>query len=281
MVSPILLTMNTKISTDEFARRIRLLALELCFRKRASHIGGAFSVADVLAVLYGGVMAFDPESTEASGRDRLFYSKGHACTALYAALELRGVFEPGTVLREFTEDGSHFTSHVNHHLRGIELSTGSLGHALGVACGAALAAKRLRRDHSVFAILSDGELDEGSNWEAILFAAHNHLDNLVAIVDYNKIQSFGSVAEVMNLEPLAEKFRAFNWHTIEVDGHSLSELGRVLADARSSRNGQPKCVIAHTVKGKGVSFMEQKLAWHYKSPSESEYHAARTELENR
>jgi transketolase len=128
-------------------------------------------------------------------------------------------------------------------------------------------------------ILSDGELDEGSNWESILFAAHNDLDNLVAIVDYNKIQSFGSVAEVMNLEPLAEKFRAFNWETMEVDGHALPELRQVLSDTKSSRNGRPKCVIAHTVKGKGVSFMENKLAWHYKSPNESEYNAARAELE--
>ena len=266
---------------DEFAKRTRLLALELCFRKHASHIGGAFSVADILAVLYGEVMALDTANAQAPNRDRLFYSKGHACTALYAALELRGFFAPGTVLREFTKDGSYFTSHVNHHVPGVELSTGSLGHALGVACGSALAAKRANHGHRIFTILSDGELDEGSNWEAILFAAHNHLDNLTAIVDYNKIQSFGTVAEVMNLEPLAEKFKAFNWRTVEVDGHSLPELKAALAAEGSPRNGQPKCVIAHTTKGKGVSFMENLLAWHYKSPNESEYYAARAELESK
>ena len=194
-----------------FSKQIRLRVLDLCNRKRTSHIGGAFSVADILAVLYGGLLNIVPDRPEDSSRDRLFYSKGHACTALYAALELRGFFKGHDLLKEFTENGSYFTSHINHRLPGVELSTGSLGHALGVACGSALACKRRKLANSVLAVLSDGELDEGSNWEAILFASHNQLDNLVAIVDYNKIQSFGSVKEVMNLEPLAEKFHAFNW----------------------------------------------------------------------
>lgn len=262
----------------EFGREIRLLALELCFRKKASHIGGAFSVADVLAVLYGDVLNVSPDTQDDPARDRLFYSKGHACTGLYAALEIRGFFPAGALLEGFTVDGSYFTSHVNHKLPGIELSTGSLGHALGVACGSALAEKRGKIGYSVFAILSDGELDEGSNWEAIMLAAHHRLDNLVMIIDYNKIQSFGRVDEVITLEPLADKLRAFNWEVMEVDGHSVGELQRVLSDARTSRRGKPKCVIAHTVKGKGVSFMEDRLAWHYKSPVEADYLAAREEL---
>jgi transketolase len=264
----------------DYSKQIRLRVLDLCNRKRTSHIGGAFSVADILAVLYGDILNVRPEAPEEPGRDRLFYSKGHACTALYAALELRGFFKGLDLLSEFTENGSCFTSHINHRLPGIELSTGSLGHALGVACGSALACKRRGMENSVITVLSDGELDEGSNWEAILFAAHNRLDNLVAVIDFNKIQSFGAVKDVMNLDPLADKFCAFNWEIKEVDGHSATELHEVLQHFKSDRSGRPKCVIAHTVKGKGVSFMENELAWHYRSPSDDDVMRAREELES-
>lgn len=266
-------------STATYATKLRQRILELCSQKRTSHIGGAFSVADILAVLYGEILNVSADEPSATARDRFFFSKGHACTALYAMLELRGFFQDVDLLNEFTENGTYFTSHVNHNLPGIELSTGSLGHALGVACGSALAAKRRNEAWSVFAILSDGELDEGSNWEAILFAAHNRLDNLVAVIDYNKIQSFGSVSDVMNLEPLADKFRAFNWETEEVDGHSHEALEDVFTRFKQTRNGRPKCVIAHTIKGKGVSFMENDLAWHYRSPSEIDVSKALAELE--
>jgi len=261
-----------------YARQVRLRVLELCHHKQTSHIGSAFSVADILAVLYGRILNIHPTRPNAPERDRFFYSKGHACTALYAMLELRGFFVGHDLLAEFAENGSYFTSHVNHHLPGIDLSTGSLGHALGVACGSALAAKRRNRQGSVFAVLSDGELDEGSNWEAILFAAHHRLDNLVCIIDYNKIQSFGSVAEVMELEPLVDKFHAFNWNVEEVNGHDICALTTLLKDLKHSRQGRPKCVIAHTIKGKGVSFMENDLAWHYRPPSVTEFLAAQTEL---
>jgi transketolase len=261
-----------------FSKQMRLRILELCNRKRTSHIGGAFSVADILAVLYGDVLDVHPDAPDAPSRDRLFYSKGHACTALYAALEIRGFFEGKELLDEFTENGSYFTSHINHRLPGVELSTGSLGHALGVACGSALACKRHDRQNNVFAVLSDGELDEGSNWEAILFAAHHKLDNLIAIIDYNKIQSFGTVEEVMNLEPLSDKFRSFNWDVEDVDGHSVDELHEVLLRLKAGRAGRPKCLIAHTIKGKGVSFMENNLAWHYRSPTEQDVFQARKEL---
>jgi len=273
--------MSTIPDISNYARQIRLSVLEMCHRKRTSHIGGAFSITDVLAVLYGRVLDISPETLNAPQRDRLFYSKGHACTALYAALDLRGFFAGHNLLEEFTKNGSYFTSHVNHRLPGIELSTGSLGHALGVSCGCALATKRLGRPNSVFTILSDGELDEGSNWESILFAAQNQLDNLVCIVDYNKIQSFGSVAEVIGLEPLADKFRAFNFFVEEVDGHDIAGLSEVLERLKKDRSKRPKCVIAHTVKGKGVSFMENDLAWHYRSPSKEDCIAARAELERR
>lgn len=266
------------MDTASFAKAMRLRALELCHLKRTSHIGGAFSVTDILAVLYNEVLNISPTTARSPSRDRLFYSKGHACTALYSALELRGFIDRHMLSEGFTTDGSYFTSHVNHRVPGVELSTGSLGHALGVACGTALAGLRRRLPHTVFAVLSDGELDEGSNWEAILFAAHQRLDNLVAIIDYNKIQSFGSVAEVMNLDPLADKFRAFNWTVKEVDGHDIEALSETLRSAKAERFDAPKVVIAHTIKGKGVSFMEHELVWHYQSPNKDDYEAARNEL---
>jgi transketolase len=263
-------------STIDLARRIRLQCLQMCHTKRASHLGGAFSVADVLAVLYGGVLAFDPAQPKAPQRDRLFYSKGHACTALYAVLAETG-FYPASELETFTDNGSYFTSHVNHKVPGVELSTGSLGHALSVAAGVALAGKRRKAGWHTYAIVSDGELDEGSNWEAILFAPHHKLDNLTLVVDYNKIQSFGSTAEVLNLDPLADKFRAFGWETLEVNGHDHAALATALD--KSGRSGKPRVVIAHTVKGKGVSFMEHQLAWHYKSPDAAQFAAATAELQ--
>lgn len=266
------------MNLEEYARQIRLLALDLCHQHRTSHIGGSLSVSDILAALYGAVMNISPQLVGRPERDRLFYSKGHACAALYAALDLRGFFPTGALRQSFIADGSHFTSHVNHKLPGVELSTGSLGHALGVACGSALAGKRRQQSYTVFAVLSDGELDEGSNWESILFAAHHRLDNLVMIVDYNKIQSFGSVEDVMALEPLADKMRAFNWSVQEVDGHDMPVLNSALTKAKSEPGGRPVCIIAHTVKGKGVKFMENQLAWHYRSPSDDEQAMARAEL---
>ncbi|NGZ83103.1 transketolase [Duganella aceris] len=258
------------------ALSIRQSALTMCYHKKASHLGGAFSVADVLAVLYGGVMTIAPGQPDAPQRDRLFYSKGHACTALYAVLAEAGYYDKAA-LATFTDNGSHFTSHVNHKVPGVELSTGSLGHALSVAAGVALAGKRRQTGWHTYVIVSDGELDEGSNWEAILFAPHHRLDNLTLVVDYNKIQSFGSTAEVLNLDPLADKFKAFGWDTLEVDGHDHAALAAALAkDGRAA--GKPRAVIAHTVKGKGVDFMEGQLAWHYKSPSEEQFRAAMAQL---
>lgn len=260
-------------------RKLRLRILELCHKKRTSHIGGAFSVIDILAVLYIDILDLSIERLEDPLRDRLYYSKGHACTALYSILELCGFFASYDLLAEFTADGSYFTSHVNHRLPGIELSTGSLGHAFGVACGTALACKKLSRKCSIYAILSDGELDEGSNWEAALFAAHNNLDNLTIVIDYNKIQSFGTVSEVMNLEPLAQKFQAFNWSVYEVDGHSPSALKNIFDKTKFLQDGRPKCIIAHTTKGKGVDFMENNLVWHYRSPTDEDLIKARLQLE--
>lgn len=264
-------------STVDLARRIRLHCLQMCHTKRASHLGGAFSVADILAVLYGGVMQVDTAQPKWPGRDRLFYSKGHACTALYAALAEKG-FYGVEALDTYTDNGSVFTSHVNHKVPGVELSTGSLGHALPVAAGVALGGLRRKQPWHTYAIVSDGELDEGSNWEAILFAPHHGLDNLTLIVDYNKIQSFGHTAQVLNLDPLDAKFASFGWDVREVDGHDHAQLAAALGkEGRIA--GKPRVVIAHTVKGKGVSFMEHQLAWHYKSPDAAQLAAAQAELQ--
>ena len=259
------------------SRAVRKKIVTLAHKNKASHIGGSLSVTDVLAVLYSGILKYDVNNPLSEDRDRLFYSKGHACLALYAVLQEVG-FYSAEELDTFTADGSYFTSHVNHKVPGIELSTGSLGHALSVCCGVALAGKRKNANWQVYAILSDGELDEGSNWEALLFAPHHQLTNLTVIVDYNKIQSFGSVEKVLNLEPLKDKFIAFGWNAIEVDGHNHAAILEVLA-ANQEAATKPTIIIAHTIKGKGVPFMENELAWHYKSPNDEQLKAALESLE--
>lgn len=252
--------------TEAFARRIRAHALRMVHAAKASHIGGCLSMADILAVLYTRILRVDPADPKFAGRDRFVLSKGHATAILYAALAECGFFSLGE-LETYCRDGSILTGHVSHAVPGVEVSTGSLGHGLPVAIGMALAARSANSGARVFCLLSDGECDEGSNWEAILFAPHHRLDNLCVVVDFNKIQSFGSVAEVLNLDPFADKWRSFGWHVEEIDGHDLDVLERVLG-AVPATSGKPTVVIAHTVKGKGVSFMENKLEWHYRSPSD-------------
>lgn len=266
---------------DQFrtlAHRIRYHTLLMIHRARSSHIGTSFSMAELLAVLYGKILRIDPAYPDWPDRDRFILSKGHGCAALYAVLAERGFF-PLKWLDTFYQNGSRLPGHATHtYLPGVEVSTGSLGHGLSIACGMALAAKRDGKSYRVFALLSDGECDEGSTWEAVLFASHHRLDNLIAIVDYNKIQSVGRVEEVINLEPFAEKWRSFGWAVREIDGHDIPEIEDALTQV-PFETGRPSCVIAHTVKGKGVSFMEDKLLWHYRSPQGEEYDAALAELE--
>jgi transketolase len=264
----------TKLSLA-IVRSAKKKCLQLVYEANASHIGGAFSVADILTVLYTDVLNYDTTNPSWCDRDRLFYSKGHACTILYALLHECGYFSI-EMLQSFSKDGSIFTSHVNHKVPGVELSTGSLGHALNVACGVALAAKLRNKKWNVFAVLSDGELDEGSNWEAILFAPQHKLNNLNLIIDYNKIQSLGPVKDVLNLEPLKEKFLNFGWNAIEIDGHNHAAIKQ----ACLIKSEKPKVIIAHTVKGKGIPFMENKLEWHYKSPSKEQLAMALQILED-
>ncbi len=259
------------------ARQIRVKSLRMIHRAKSSHAGSALSMADLLAVLYGRILRVDPLRPDWPDRDRFILSKGHACSALYATLAERGFF-PGTWLDEFYLDGSHLAGHATHTgVPGVEVSTGSLGHGLSIACGMALAGKRDAAPYRVFVLLSDGECDEGSTWEAALFAPHHHLDNLIAIVDYNKIQSLGTVKEVLDLDPLAAKWRSFGWAVREIDGHSFEQIKPALREVPAEQ-GKPTCIIAHTVKGKGVSFMENKLLWHYRAPDPEEMHSALSEL---
>jgi len=245
---------------------------------RSAHVGGSLSMADLLAALYGSVLKIDPKRPDAPERDRFVLSKGHACAAFYAALAHRGFF-PESWLETFYRDGGKLSGHATHKgVPGVEISTGSLGHGLSMSSGMAYAGKSDGADHRVFALLSDGECDEGSTWEAALFAGHHRLDNLIAIVDYNKIQSLGATREVLDLDPFADKWTAFGWAVREIDGHDMDEILSTLYSA-PFKPGKPSCVIANTVKGKGVDFMENKLLWHYRNPDAEEYARAIDQLE--
>lgn len=269
--------MNTTIELDELARRIRVHAVKMANRAGSCHVGSSLSMAEILSVLYGKVMRVSAADPEAPERDRFVLSKGHACGALYSVLAECGFF-PLEWLESFFQDGGRLPGHATAKgIPGIEVSTGSLGHGLPIATGMALAAKRDSHPYRVFCVLSDGECDEGSNWEAAMFAPHHKLDNLIAIIDYNKIQSLGHVDNVLPLEPFTDKWTAFGWHTLEVDGHSIDELTDTL-EATPLVAGKPTCVIAHTVKGKGVDFMEDQLLWHYRTPRGDEYIQALQQL---
>jgi transketolase len=249
-------------------------------RGGSSHVGAAFSIADILAVLYGTALRHRPEEPRWPGRDRFILSKGHAGAAVYATLAEVGYF-PRALLDEHYQNGSLLSGHVSHKgIPGVELSTGSLGHGLGIGAGMAKALRLAESPARVFVLLSDGECDEGTTWEAALFAQHHSLDNLVAIIDYNNIQSLAPVPEVLALEPLRQKWESFNWAVREVDGHSHPELAAALG-AVPVRSGRPSCVIAHTVKGRGVSFMENTVLWHYRTARGDEFDRALRELEGR
>lgn len=270
--------MKTSDETADFAHSIREHTLNMVARAKASHLGGALSMADLLAVLYGRILDVNAHDTHWSNRDRFILSKGHSCSALYVTLALRGFFDIDELLT-YGADGSRLLAHVSHQVPGVEFSTGSLGHGLPFGCGRGLAAKRLGHGWRVFVVLSDGELDEGSNWESILFAPQHRLDNLIAIVDYNKIQSLGNVEDVLDLHPLKAKFEAFRWSVKEVDGHDHQQINAALSSV-PWEPGKPSCLIAHTVKGKGVDFMESNLKWHYSSPNESQLKSALDQLES-
>jgi len=262
---------NNKVITPQLIRRIILAQSK---RAGVGHIGSSLSVADIIATLYGQVMTM--KSPDDPKRDRFILSKGHAALAQYAALSLRGWLSPSE-LNTFCGDNTFLGVHPEHDVPGIEFSTGSLGQGLSFGVGVALAAKLKRGSHRVFVLLSDAECNEGSTWEAVMVAAHHRLSNLTAIIDVNAQQAFGYTKDVLNLEPLTDRWQAFGWDTVEVDGHSVAQLKRVL-NRKPSAQGRPRVVLARTTFGKGVSYMENKIKWHYWPMSDEDYRIAVEEI---
>jgi transketolase len=262
------------MSPADIARSIRRTVLEQSKRANVGHIGSALSIADVLAALFAGPLAdARPDDPD---RNRLVLSKGHAVLALYAALHARGCLS-SEELNTFCADGSTLGGHPEHALPGIDFSTGSLGHGLSMAAGAALAARLRRSQRSVFVVLSDAELNEGAVWEAAMFAAHHQLANLLAIVDVNGQQALGYTRDVLDLEPLAERWTSFGWHVQDIDGHDPEALEDAL-ECVDGTGDRPHVVIARTIFGKGVSFMERKIEWHYWPICERQYEQALSEI---
>lgn len=260
---------------QQLAKKVRTHVLNMVMYAQSSHIGAAYSIVEILVTLYLKILNIDPKNPDKKERDKFILSKAHGSTALYAVLGEIGFF-PLSYLEKYYIDDGILPGHLDKESApGIEYSLGSLGHGLSVGVGMAIANKQSKNPGRIFVVLSDGECDEGSTWEAIMLAAHLKLTNLTAIVDYNKIQSFGRTNEVINQEPVTDKWRAFGWDVFEVNGHNFQELIKAI----SSPHDKPKVVIANTIKGKGVSFMENSLDWHYKSPNKEQYEQALKELE--
>ncbi len=261
--------------TTQLARSIRKSALQMVYGAKASHIGSALSIADIVAVLYGRVMKFDPFDPSSESRDRFILSKGHACVAVYAALAESEFFHHKDLVA-YGQDFSCFMNHISHKVPGVEFSTGALGHGLPVSVGKALTAKRRGVSWTTYVLLGDGEMDEGSNWEALMFASHHRLTNLVAVIDCNNLQSLTTVTKTLSLEPLEDKLRAFGCDTSDIDGHDHDSLIRAFTQRHIEK---PRVILARTVKGKGVSFMENQVDWHYRNPNQEQLEAALLELE--
>ena len=268
---------NNYAELAEKARRIRINALKAIHAAKSGHPGGSLSSADILATLYFGELNIDPKNPKMADRDKFVLSKGHAVPALYAALGERGFYEVSEMMT-LRQVGSKFQGHPNmSKVPGIEMSTGSLGQGFSAAVGMAVAGKIDKNPGRVYVLTGDGELQEGIVWEAAMQASHRKLDNLVAIVDLNGLQIDGKVSDVKCVRPVDEKFRSFGWNVINVDGHNFEELTTAFDEAKSSK-GVPTAIIAHTHKGKGVSFMEDNAGWHGKAPSDEELAAAIEEL---
>ena len=260
------------------AARSRLLALDMVYGAASGHIGGSLSSLDILTTLYFHVMRVNPDAPQAPERDRFVLSKGHAAPGLYSVLANRGYF-PVEELETLRHIGSRLQGHPNmNDAPGIDMSTGSLGQGISAAVGMALAAKHWGDGYRVYTLLGDGECEEGQVWEAVMFAGNHALDNLVAVVDHNGLQIDGTIDEVNSAMPLADKFRAFKWHVIELaDGNDMAQIEAAFAEAREV-TGVPVAIIAETVKGKGVSFMENQVGWHGKAPNDEQFEQAMAEL---
>ena len=261
----------------EKAREIRLGALEAVYSASSGHPGGSLSIADILSYLYFEEMNVDPADPKKADRDRFVLSKGHTAPALYATLAARGFFDKA-LLKTLRQADSILQGHPDmKHIPGVDMSTGSLGLGISAACGMALSAKASNDGYRVYTIVGDGESEEGQVWEAAMFAAHYKLDNLCAFIDWNGLQIDGKVTDVMNPTPLDEKFAAFGWNVIVIDAHDLDQIEAACNAARECK-GKPTAVIAKSIKGKGVSFMENQAGWHGKAPNKEQYEQAVAEL---
>ena len=259
------------------AAKGRLLGLDMVYDCASGHLGGSFSAMDALTVLYFDVMNVDPQNPANPDRDRFVLSKGHCTPALYPILAQRGFF-PEEDLKLFRSIDGHLSGHAEmNHVKGVDMSTGSLGQGISAAVGMALAGKMDKKDYRVYSILGDGEIEEGQVWEAFMAAAKYNLDNLCAVIDVNGLQIDGKTADVMPTEPLDKKMEAFGWNVISVDGHDLAALSAAFEQAKAV-SGKPTVLLAKTVKGKGVSFMENDAGWHGKAPNAEQYEKARAEL---
>ena len=262
------------IKSIEYRKKI----LKYIVQANAGHTGGSLSCVDLLNVLYNHVLNVDPVNFTSPDRDRYIQSKGHSVEALFVVLADKGFF-PESDLETLCQYKSHYIGHPTKKVKGVEQNTGALGHGLPISVGTALAAKMDDKNYRVFTIMGDGELPEGSNWEAALAASHYKLDNLCAIIDHNKLQITGSNAEVMNIDPVDEKFKSFGWEVRHVDGHDFKALVETF-DAIPFSSGKPNLIIAHTIKGKGVSYMENTIKWHHGVPNKDEYARAIEELDS-
>ena len=266
-----------KHTLEAVAAKGRLLGLDMVYNCKSGHLGGSFSAMDILTVLYFDVMNVDPAKPQDPDRDRFVLSKGHCTPALYPILAQRGYF-PEEDLKLFRSVEGHMSGHAEmHHVKGVDMSTGSLGQGISAAVGMAMAGKMDKKDYRVYAILGDGEIEEGQVWEAFMSAAKYKLDNLCAVIDVNGLQIDGKTSDVMPTEPLDKKLAAFGWNVIPVDGHDLDALDAAFAQAKQN-TGAPTMLLARTIKGKGVSFMENEAGWHGKAPNEEQYQKARGEL---
>ena len=267
------------IRYQNLAKEIRRLILKIAYTSQTHHLGSALSIVDLLTVLYFRTLKINPKKEKNPQRDRFILSKGHACLAWYVTLAKRGFFSEKKLLKNYSLDGGALGLHPDKDsMPGIEVTTGSLGHGLSVGAGLALAAKLNKSSYRTFVIIGDGECNEGSIWEAAMFANQQELDNLVAILDYNHLQGFGRTEEVIDLEPLVDKWQAFGWAVKEIDGHSFKEIIQIFDKIPFQKN-KPNIIIANTVKGKGVPFLEDKLESHYKYINQEELKIALRELE--
>lgn len=261
------------------AMKIRKHALEAVYSANSGHPGGSLSVADALSYLYFAEMKIDPRDPKKADRDRFVLSKGHCAPALYSALALKGYF-PIEEIKGFRKLGHFLQGHPDMKgVPGVDMSTGSLGQGVSAAAGIALSAKLSKEDYRVYTVLGDGELEEGEVWEAAMFAAHYKLDNLCAYVDNNGLQIDGNIDDVLSPNPIPDKFKAFGWSVIEVDGHNFDEIAAAYEKAKTEK-GRPTAIIGHSIKGKGVSFMENKAEWHGAAPNDEQYAQAQKELDD-